>query len=64
MSDIFGLSENSSYNLRCDVTVSRRNIRTSKFGFETIRGAILCSDLPVEIKNAESLKIFEQKIKL
>ena len=36
MSDIFSLSESSPYNLRCGVTVNRRNIRTSKFGFENI----------------------------
>ena len=30
ISDIFSLSENSSYNLRSDVTVNRRSIRTSK----------------------------------
>ena len=43
MTDISSLSENSSYNLRCGVTVNRRNIRTSKFGFETVItiGAIL-----------------------
>ena len=52
MSDIFSLSENSSYNLRCGVTVNRRNIRTSKFGFETVStlGEILWNDLPVELK--------------
>ena len=66
MSDIFSLSENSFYNLRCSVTVNRRNIRTRKFGFETVStiGAILWNDLPPELKNAESLKIFKQKIKL
>ena len=36
MSDIFSLSENSSYNLRSGVTVNRQNVRTRKFGFETI----------------------------
>ena len=36
MSDIFSLSENSSYNLRCGVTVNRRNLRTTKFGFEAV----------------------------
>ena len=36
MSDVFSLSENSSYNLGCGVTVNRLNIRTSKFGFETV----------------------------
>ena len=66
MSDIFSLSENSPYNLRCGVTVNRRNIRTSKFGFENISTiwAILWNGLPVELKNAESLKTFKQKIKL
>ena len=60
MSDIFSLSKNSSYNLRCGVTVNRR------FGFETVStiGGILWNDLPAELKNAESLKIFKQKIKL
>ena len=33
---IFRLSENSFYNLWSGVTVNRRNIRTSKFGFETV----------------------------
>ena len=36
MSDIFSLSENSSYNLRSGVTMNRQNIKTSKFGFETV----------------------------
>ena len=66
MRDMFSLSENISYNLRCGVTMNRRNIRTSKFGFETVStlGAILWNHSPVELKNAESLKIFKQKIKL
>ena len=66
MSDIFSLSENSSYNLGSSVTVNKRNIRTIKFGFETASsiGAILSNDLPAELKNAEGWKIFKQKIKL
>ena len=66
MSDIFSLSENSSYNLRCGATVNRRNIRTSKVGCETVStiGVILWNDFPDELKNAESLKLFKQKIKL
>ena len=66
MSNIFRLSENSSYNLSCGVTVNRRNIRTSTFGFETAStiGEILWNDLAAELKNAESLKTFKQKIKL
>ena len=65
MSDIFTLSENSSYNLRCGVTMNRWNMRTSKFGFETVStiGAILWNDLPAELKNVESLKILKQKIR-
>ena len=61
MSDIFSLSENSSYNLKSGVTENRRNIRTSKFGFETVCtiGAFVWNDLPAELKNAESLKIFK-----
>ena len=52
MSDIFSLSKNSSYNVRCGLTVSRRNIRTSKFGFETVStiGAILWNNLSAELK--------------
>ena len=66
MSDILNLSENSSYNLRSGVNVNKRNIRTSKFGFETVStvGAILWNDLPAELKNAGILKNFKQKIKL
>ena len=66
MSDIFSLSENSSYSLRCGVTVNRLNIRTNKFGFVTVStiGAILWNELPAELKNAENLKILKQKIKL
>ena len=52
MSNIFSLSENSSYNLGSGVTVNRRNITTSKFGFETVStvGAILFNDLTAELK--------------
>ena len=48
MSDIFSLSEKSSYNLRSDVTVNRRNIRTSKCSFQTVNtiGATLWNNLP------------------
>ena len=66
ISNIFRLSENSSYNLKCGVTVNRRNVRTSKFGFEIVItiGAILWNDLPTELKNGESLKTFKLQIKL
>ena len=36
MDDILTLDQNTSYNLRSGVTVTRRNKRTKKFGFENI----------------------------
>ena len=52
MNNIFRLNENSSYKLRCGVKMNKRNIRASKFGFETVSkiGAILWNDLPAELK--------------
>ena len=57
MNDILILDENASYNLRSGVTVTRRNIRTNKFDFKTIRtiGAVLWRNLPNDIKNSDSL---------
>ena len=66
MSDIFSLSENTSYNLRSGVTVNRQNTTTNKFRFETVStiGAILRNDLPAELKNADTLNVLKSKIKL
>ena len=63
VSVIFSLSENSPYNLRFGITLNKRNIRTSKFGFETVRtiGTILWNDLPAGLKNGESLNFFKPK---
>ena len=65
MNDILTLDENASYNLRSGVTVTRRNIRTNKFGFETITtiGAVLWRNLPNDIKNSDSLNIFKHRTK-
>ena len=65
MDDILTLDQNTSYNLRSGVTVTRRNKRTNKFGFENIStiGAVLWGDLPIDIKNSDSLNIFKRKIK-
>ena len=65
MNDILTLDENASYNLRSGITVTRRNIRTNKFGFETITtiGAVLWRNLPNDIKNSDSLNTFKQRIK-
>ena len=59
MNDILTLDQNASYNLRSGVTVTRRNIRTNKFRFETIStiGAVLWQNLPNNIKNSDSLNI-------
>ena len=65
MNDILTLDQNAFYNLKSGVTVTRRNIRTNKFGFETIStiGAVLWRNLPNDTKNSDSLNIFKQKIK-
>ena len=57
MNDILTLDENASYNLRSGVTVTRRNIRTNKFG------AVMWRNLPNDIKNSDSLNIFKHRIK-
>ena len=65
MNDILTLDENASYNLRSGVIVTRRNIRTNKFGFETITtiGAVLWRNLPNDIKNSDSLNTFKHRTK-
>ena len=65
MNDILTLDQNDSYNLRSGVTVTIRNIRTNKFGFETIStiGAVLWQNFPNDIKNSDSLNIFKHRIK-
>ena len=66
MNDILTLDQNVSYNLRSGVTVTRSNIRTNKFSFETISaiGGLLWENLPNNIKTSGSLNIFKHKIKL
>ena len=43
----------------------RRNIRTNKFGFDTISAirAVLWPNSPNNIKNSDSLNIFEHRLK-
>ena len=43
MNDVLTLDQNASYHLRSGITVTRKNIRTKKLGFETIstNGAVL-----------------------
>ena len=65
MNDILTLDQNASYSLRSGVTVTKRNLRTKKFGFETIStiGAVLWRNLPNDIKNSDNLNIFKRRIK-
>ena len=65
MNDILIFDENTSYNLRSGVTVTKGKIRTNKFSFETIStiGAVLWRNLPNDIKDSESLNIFKHRIK-
>ena len=59
MHDIISLDQDVSYNLSAGVTVTRRNIRTNKFGFETVTtiGWVFWGKLPSDLKNATSLNI-------
>ena len=52
MNNTLTLNQNASYNLKSGVTVTRRNTRTIKLGFETISTieAALWWNLPNDIK--------------
>ena len=65
MKEIFIFHENPTYNLRSGNHLTRRNIRTTHYGIETISnlGAKIWDLLPEEIKNASSLSVFKTKIK-
>ena len=65
MNDILTLDQSASYNLRSGVTVTRMNLRTNKFVFQTIItiGAVLRRNLINNIKNSDSLNISKHKIK-
>ena len=65
MNDILTLDQNASYNLRSGAPETKRNLRTNRFGFQTISiiGAVLWGNLPSDIKNSDSLNIFKHKIK-
>ena len=65
MKEIFIFHENPTYNLRSGNQLTRRNIRTTHHGIETISnlGAKIWDLLPEEIKNASSLSVFKTKIK-
>ena len=65
MNGILTFDQNALYNLRSVVTVTRRNIKTNRFGFDTISTirTVLWRNLPSDIKNSDNLNIFKHKIK-
>ena len=60
VSDVFSLNQNSSCNITSGVSMSKRNVRTSKLVLRLLIqfGAILWNDLPAELKHMESLNTF------
>ena len=54
---------NSHYDLRSEVTFKTENIRTVRYGSETIsfRGPIIWRKVPTEIKTSNSLSEFKRK---
>ena len=65
MSNVFQFNENPKYNLRSGMTFVTRNCRTTNFGIETVSSLDpkIWALLPKEIKNAENLNIFKNKVK-
>ena len=63
MSDIFKLRENT-YNLRNFHIFESENPRTKRFGLDCIayRASQLWKNVPVEIRNSNSLTVFKEKI--
>ena len=64
MNDIFKLRENT-YNLRNFHIFESENPRTKRFGLDCIayRASQLWKNVPVEIRNSNSLTVFKEKIK-
>ena len=64
MNDIFKLRENT-YNLRNFHILESENPRTKRFGLHCIayRASQLWKNVPVEIRNSNSLTVFKEKIK-
>ena len=64
MNDLFNIRE-MQYNLRNFRELQSYNVRTVRFGLETIsfKGPQLWQQLPEDIKNSDSLNLFKHKIK-
>ena len=64
LSDIFEKSFYSGPSLRSDKFFKRPNVRSSTFGFNSLRtlGSKLWEMLPSDIKNSESLEKFKKMV--
>ena len=64
LSDIFAKNVHSGPSLRADKFFKRPNVRSSTFGFNSLKtlGSKLWEMLPSEIKNSESLEKFKNMI--
>ena len=65
MNEIFDFSKDSVYELRCGKSLPKSNICSMHFGNESIRNiaAKIWNKITNEIKEANSLTVFESKIK-
>ena len=65
INDIIYLDQNTSYYLTAGITMTQRNVRANKLGFEAAStiGSVLWGKLPCNLKNATSLTFFKHKIK-
>ena len=64
INDILYLDQNTSYYLRAGITMTKRNVRTNKLGFEAAStiGSVLWGK-PCNLKNATNLTFFKHMIK-
>ena len=65
MKEIFVFQENETYNLKSGNHLARKNIRTAKYGIESVSNfeAKLWNLLPRDIKNISSFTVFKNKIR-
>ena len=63
MRENFVFQENETYNLRIGNHLTRKNIRTTQYGIESVSNlGKIWNLLPREIKNSSSLTVFKNKI--
>ena len=64
--DTFRVNREAFYNLRCNNEFQTINVRTVRYGTESLSFLAnkIWSIIPIDIKNAPTLKLFKEKIKL